>query len=880
MENTNNTADVLARYEEKRKERSSRQPDPQAGAQLTSYLQAAAVLHCFNPDSLQPLQTEYRYDQVRLLLFDHIVKAPGGIEDRLFSLKTAVRQQTLKEMGTRQAMARALEANPARIQTDLQQFFENYVHTGEVQPLPAHMTYQQLVLYCQLLTWLDGLDPRLISLKEATVRMQQKSVLASFEHLVDKSFTGRQRELGLLRDYITGNEEDGTKKPIFSVCGAGGIGKSALVANLLMEIALGASNTRIPFAYIPFDQPTLRIESPFTILLEVIAQLELQLPQHKNFIEVVRQLVRDYRDGQSNIKMRGISYTRDERIGNSLAINMTLYQQFGSFLRKIAREHNTVFLLVLDTFEEVEYRDKESLNDFWAMLETISDVFPGFRIIIAGRTSIRDLHYNKESVEECRLEHLDLPDSISLLINLGVHERTAGSVAGQIGGNPLSLRLAANLITTMKARHLDLNMDDIMDAGPLQFELDEQLVQGQLYNRILDHIHEDDVRTLAHPGMVLRVTSPLLILHVLAPACALNVHNLDQATTLFEKLKKEHALVRMGPESTLIYRPEVREAMIRLLKQDKPEQVHAIHQAAIEYYEMLDDTTSRAEEMYHRLALGEDDPFTLNSRWIEDIESSVVENLSEYSNPMKAWLASHISLEVDRSVFEDASTMEWEQNTNRKVQKLLTRGDTVRALKLLAEREERSKASPLFALEAKALVLQKKFAEAAAVLNRGIKTVSQSDNRGRLAELFWLLAQVAITQGKYKEADELLERAEKAIAKSSKPIAVMHVLCHRLLIIDTYGPANPGKKQVLRARLNQACERLDLNYNTLEAFVVKMAMYYLEQEYPKTFNHLGEFEDMQIPDGNMLTSENLRGLDEYRDDLEQGDQFESYESLV
>jgi hypothetical protein len=902
MEKNQTTADILAKYAQKRKEKETGSPKQERNPQLQSYLQAAAVLHCFEPETLRPLDSQYEHPQVRVLLYDHITHVAGGLGSGSFSLKMPVRQQALKELGSKAAMAEALKANPQRTVTGLQQTFEAYVNTPEPDYEIADMKYQELTLLCQMVTWLDGLDPQLPTLSDLFPVLEKKSVLAGFEHLVDNNFMGRQDELKQLREFIHISEKKRTladkilkeflvnnpdRKPILSVCGPGGIGKSALLAKLLMENSVGKKARRIPFAYLAFDQPTLRIEAPFTILLEAISQLELQLPDHKAHFDDFRDQVRNFRDEQGNIKSRGLSFdTRAGRINVSLGINQSLYQNFGVLLQKLQADFNQAILLVLDTFEEVEYRDKESLSGFWTMLQEIYQVYPLFSVIIAGRTSVRDMRGDTGFVEEIHLEHLKPADSIQLLKNLGIEAATAATVVEHIGGNPLSLRLAANLITSMKESGEKLAFDDFTYNSALTFELNEQLIQGQLYNRILNHIHDENVRKLAHPGMALRVISPEIILEVLAPICDLQVSDQDQAMRLFEDLKREHALVRIGPEDTLIYRPEIRQAMIKLLQQDKFDQLRELHRQAIMYYSNRQYTdqsklvAGRAEEMYHRLALGEESPDDLRLRWIDGIESSIVQNLQEYSAAMQAWLASVISLEVSRDVYAHSSLLEWENNITRKVQKALAQYNIDEALQLLHERPDRSDTSPLYALEAKALLIREDLEGAGSILKQGITRVAGGANPGRLAELYWLYAQVLLLKSNYTGAIAVLELAAKAVSKLASPIAQMQILCH-LLKITTDNNGTAAEIRDLRTRLNNAAKKLTILYNHQDAFVIRMAKLYLQDEFPDTYEMLDMFEsDTQEVWNDMLTNENIRGLDESRGNWEQGDQFETFEALA
>jgi hypothetical protein len=260
---------------------------------------------------------------------------------------------------------------------------------------------------------------------------------------------------------------------------------------------------------------------------------------------------------------------------------------------------------------------------------------------------------------------------------------------------------------------------------------------------------------------------------------------------------------------------------------------------------------------------------------MEGIEQSIASSLEEYPDQAKAWLASRINLEVPRTVFENADLAEWERNITRKVQRALSELQIDWALKLLSERTDRSDASPLFALEAKAYLLADNVSGAADVLTKGITRVSGSTNRGRLAELFWLQAQVEILKHDLKAADDALSQAEKAIEKGSNPIPLMHVLCHRLLLREKFTETYSETVVQLRLKLNNVCARTNDRYAFSAEFVIGLAIYLLGNEFPATTSRLQSlFPYLQVTSvsEDSLTSENLQGLEDYREPWESRDE--------
>ncbi|HYE55701.1 MAG TPA: hypothetical protein VD996_12685 [Chitinophagaceae bacterium] len=879
--------------------------------QLWAYRKAAAVLHTFYPADLKPVSGPV-HENPQLLLFDDIVYTSGELSRRLFTLKPAVRKETLKRFSSRDAMLEALAANPVRQMTPLQMMWEEYLNKGAMPPA-EQMGYAELTCFYQILCWLDGMDANLQSLASVQELLQRKSVLSGFEHLVIKNFTGRVTELDMLRMHIGVSPPAATsgivvsiqkmldwlgspqQKPILSIYGVGGMGKSALVGYVLYEQAQLQDPDRLRFAYLAFDRPTievfdqpdLRPDTPFTLLVEAAAQLSLQCPQHASAFAAFNEKVREFRTKKSAISDREeVSYTRGLRVLEQQSLESELYGAFADLLHIIctpsgkSSAEKIPMLLALDTFEEVQYHDREKLKGLWDMLEEVGVKFPPFRVIITGRASIADLGIKPYYLREAKLEELKPADRVALLERLGVPDpEIRQAVAQQVGGSPLSLHLAANLITS-----------DIKAAGPkgikdlttqwLFIRVDQQIIQGRLYRRILDHIHNPEVRKLAHPGMLLRVVSPEVILKVLAPVCGIPITTLNEARVLFEELKREHALVKMGNSGTLEYRPEIREGVVRLLSRDKFSAARELHRSAIEYYQTKDDPSSRAEEMYHRLVLDEDQYWTLDERFIAGIEQSLVRNMAEYPDRAVRWLGSRAGVEVPREIYRNADIADWERNITRKVKLALTRNSYTEALHLLRERNERTVNSPLFALEAKAHLLQMNVEKAGAVLAAGIETVSGSTNMGRLAELYWLQSQVSLLQEDPSGADVWLERAEQSVEQAVSPQALMHVLCHRIMLRIHYPRSYAQNIAALRAKLNTACDRVDLSAAYDMEFVLSLALFLLGDEFPKTANRLsGVGKQIYAAPASMLTTENLRGLEEFRESWEdEGNRF--FESLV
>src|SRR4029453_15352476 len=111
-----------------------------------------------------------------------------------------------------------------------------------------------------------------------------------------------------------------------------------------------------------------------------------------------------------------------------------------------------------------------------------------------------------------QLAQLDRVDAVALLMDLCtqvIEPRTAEAVIDALGTSPLTVRLAARLLSDA----------DTVPGGLFTLPLHAERINAELYRRVLHRIRDDDVQKLAHPGLVLRRITPEVIQHVLAGPC-------------------------------------------------------------------------------------------------------------------------------------------------------------------------------------------------------------------------------------------------------------------------------------------------------------------------------------------------------------------------
>jgi hypothetical protein len=832
-----------------------------------SYRCAASVLHCFRPADLKPDNPSLVVENPYLLLTPDIVPATGGRAGNFQTLRPDVRKDSLNRLKTAERMRMALACNPGRIHTDLQNMLEAWL-IGSAIPL-AEQSYAELRLSYQVAEWLDGLVPGVPPLSEIAPIMARRSVLASVEHLVLGEFVGRDQELQQLSDYVgvlsptlLESLRRGVRwvfnikeRPPLVMTGPGGIGKSALIGRFLYDHATVPEDRRFPFAYLPFDNPSLKIDDPFTLLVDAVSQFELQYPDKTPTFQSFRDQVKSYRDRRGQIGDRSVAFsTVRDRLEAVHTANEVLYAAFTALLRALTEHSNSTppALLVLDTFEEIEYRSPEELTGLWQMLGAVQRGYPGLRVIISGRR-VSNVVVNGNAATQFPLPPLRREASEQLLQKLGVIDpQIAAAVANQVGGNPLTLRLAARVLET--ERGTAAGISQLTTRTWYLATLSEELIRGQLYRRILNHIHDEDVRKLAHPGMVLRRLNPEIIRQVLSPICGVDAHDPKAAQVLFDQVKKEHTLVWLEEDGSLHYRPEIRGPMLKLLAQDKPYQAREIHEAAVSYYQRLDTSEARAEELYHRLMLNQDST-PLQARWMDAAGSSIAASLDDLPPRAAAWLASRMSLNISKEIRQSAATEEWERQAARSVRDATRYLDWKGALKTLGERKDRSPGSPLFALEARAHLLAGNYEAAAQSLDAGIASTPLNANRGRFVELLWMRAGVAAQLGQIVQSDTYLEQAQQTAFSITNPLCRVQILTERLVTRQRWPQLPMSDPAPIRDKLVDSLSGMDDALVDQQRGLVRNAIAFLGGAYPVTFRRL-----LVVVGLGEITNEQLRSL--------------------
>jgi hypothetical protein len=743
-------------------------PDLAAEPRYNRYHRAAAVLTSFEPLTLQPAPGPGAADgaERRALVQDSIrmkASARGQADESAstpnavrYVLKPDVRRAVLEEMATREAMLAALEANPARETTPVQAMLEAYIR-GDAPSL-SEQDATQLAGAFQVAQWLGGLLPGVPAREDVQRRWDYLDLVRPFDFLAGSKFRGREAELDRLRDYVLGRPaaDAGRWQPPLVIYGPGGVGKSALSAKFVQDNAAKPEDERFPWAYMDFDRTILDPEEPLTIVIEAVRQLAVQHPEQAERLRKFQDYLRDMLEG-SVLRAQEMNRpaSKQANIGRALELEgwSRYLPDFASLLYSLAGDRP--FMLVLDTFEEVQYRSSRVVRRLFDFLRALQEKAPQTRPVLAGRNPVQIDGYEVINVQ---LKDFAPDTARSLLESEGVPSDVATDIVTQVGGSPLSLWLALELWRRSAA--------DVVNAVPLEFRLQEGLVQGQLFTRILGHIHDDDVRALAHPGLVLRRITPDIIRNVLARYCNFRVRDDAQARRLFDLLAREEALVTVEGD-VLRHRSDVRRIMLGLLRHQSEEEgarVRRIEKAAVRYYSARETAEERAEEIYHRLSLGQSARL-ISERWADADRRGWTEQMrrflfnarEELGPAQRAWLAARLGFELTPDEEKEADQASWEQDVERKARDYLEYKKPEQALDAMLARPHWLPGSPLHLLAVQAWMAQQRWDEAARAARRGFDSAAAKRDRTMAMQLGLLGAVAEMRLGNCDAADGRLD---------------------------------------------------------------------------------------------------------------------------
>ncbi len=723
------------------------------------YIEAAAVLVFYDPANIKPVgnasdNIEEKQAQVyRLISSSKTVIDPQKtisetgttrFENVRYTLKDDVRKQVLKRIVAEGRVNDAINANPKVIESCDNLLQEMLITClTEKVPDPKALNLERLRALDRVSEWLIDTQITLPDKKIVARSIQTAELFASFKHLTGKyidgefheTFRGRKKELSTLRQYVgvappkgpmeyvsrtidSLNPFKSDKKIPLLIHGIGGVGKSSLLAKFILEHVEAGQTDRFPFVYLDFDRPNLNASELDTLLVEAARQLAVQYADVPAICTQATALYNKWKgkfliitsvSRSKKISVKSVRKTKEE-----LEDSANIRASFKDLVKTLSEYHKRPFLWVMDTFEEVQYKGAAIVKQLYDFIVGLQAEYPTLRPVVAGRAPV-----SKAKVVDVPLPDLDVEASQGFLEKMGIKDPDdALDIAVKVGGNPLSLKLASDVV---KAEGIEEFSKIKLSDKNLFFErqFNTSRIQGILYDRILEHIKNPLVKKLAHPGLVLRYITAELILKVLSEPCELGITTMEQANALFAELGTEVSLITQPDDSILRHRPDLRKVMYNMIKEEKGEIAHKIHELAIQYYLPKEDLASRAEEIYHRLALS--DTTTADKRWIEGVQNNLMNAIDELPPQSQTYLASRTGVDtVDAALWQNAAPEDKERMLTRRVVDYIDTGALADALALIRQNNSGISTGILTMLEVKILVLLGRLEEANALAEKTI----------------------------------------------------------------------------------------------------------------------------------------------------------------
>ncbi|MDP2270463.1 MAG: AAA family ATPase [Archangium sp.] len=640
------------------------------------------------------------------LLRDSTVVAQDG--RRLWMMRDDVRREVLAGLSSselEQATSRAPEDEYAKV---LRQLL-----TGH-SPSPEQGT-SQLLLAARVAEWIEGRSPAGSSAADAREQLGFAQLLKPFDELLKDGFAGRAPELRQLRDFVGVRPPESFAgwgqrqldelsrrvrgwKPShpFVIHGSGGIGKSTLVARFLTEHARLARDLRFPFAYLDFDRASLIPRQPLTLLSEIAHQLSFQFPSVAASLADFGVQQRRRLEDMSLEYRKGTTSASEIGAGEEVARDPRLVHEAASQIRRALSPlvgEGRPFLLVFDTFEEVQQRASSSVAEIIALLESLSDDgrWNALRVVISGRGPPTKF----VTAKELALGDLDRKAALALLERelpaLGSNQ--LAKILKHVGAAPLSLKVAVSIVRRSMESGGAVEISALLktDRSFLAKALgtfDSEQITVQLYSRELDHLRDEHLRKIVNPGFILRRLTWQLIREVLAVPCGLGEVTEERARALFDKLALHISLVSRDRD-TLVHRPDVRTPLLKLIRRDldakRPGVFEGVNASAVAFHER---NGNRVEAIYHRL-LGNDVDAADRVEWTSEIVSglrSALRDLEGVSADMlRAWLDHELGVKAVRTL-PPATRRAY---VSRGAPRRLAAGDADRALELIDAAHDR-----------------------------------------------------------------------------------------------------------------------------------------------------------------------------------------------
>ncbi|SDI38483.1 AAA ATPase domain-containing protein [Paraburkholderia steynii] len=422
-----------------------------------------------------------------------------------------------------------------------------------------------------------------------------RSALAEFyragnrRRVVERGFFGRENESAQIADWLS-RPVDAAPATCLFVTGGPGIGKSTLLAE---SVRRHYDAHRPLILRLDFDRSGLDVQDQLGLTMEAARQLAEQLGAAGS----------DLLDARLDA-----GHVYDFTAKTQLSLRQILPEQLAMELGKTVAASGRLVLVVLDTLEVLRGRGETHPGTLFRWLDTL--VFRGVKpmvVLAAGRgdalDSLRQIGTSgfgsaavgnqPERVKRLELHGLEDNAALALLAGLGAPPDLRHELLELAQGNPLKLRLAAEVARRAGVEHLPKR------------KRGREVDAAFLYRMLLSRIEDPDLRRLAHPGLIVRRINAELVRKVLAPTLGLGSITEERANELLIQLATHHWLVEQDPGAPgfLKHRSDMRMLLLPLLYRSSPKQSSRIDAAALRWFAALPQPWAQIEAVYHQLQL-------------------------------------------------------------------------------------------------------------------------------------------------------------------------------------------------------------------------------------------------------------------------------------
>lgn len=389
-------------------------------------------------------------------------------------------------------------------------------------------------------------------------RLSQRRGQLALRATLPTKLIGRRADLRKLLAFAA---RRGKPDPLpFYLTGLGGVGKSALVAALLLEL----QKSKALAVLVDFDAVGMARGEPVPVFLAIMHQYA-QLVRargheaHAEKLGAARNLIQaKTRDRGTGSKGSAV----EEQFSTISGLGLPVLGKVPAPLRR----EPTV--LIFDSFEVVPPRHLPAVMRLFELLQR-NVPLPGLRLIVSGRElppatpSPLSAPVAPDPGHHILLEGLKDKDGARFLAAYDIegkftHPALRERATRAVKGHPLALLVLERFGRNQPSEEIKAVLGELeRDPG-----FAAEFAQSFLYTRVLDRISDPLIARLAHPGLILREVTPGLIRLVLAKPCELGEIGDPEAADLLERLGEHYWLVQsLGPHH-LRHRSDVRRMMI------------------------------------------------------------------------------------------------------------------------------------------------------------------------------------------------------------------------------------------------------------------------------------------------------------------------------